>query len=130
MKKQMILFLFILLAVSLLTLITFKFFFDLEPENLISIVNNNNNEANTNNLVSARDIKNVTRTVTSNASFPSSNEILIKDPGTISVVVIACVVGGVILTGGLISLLYSYDVLHCPTPPHAETVGLETFYNQ
>ena len=119
-----------LLAFSLLAFFIFELQCSLNPVNYIEATFANNNNVVVNNQISARDVNNLTSTLTSEVTFPSANQEVIKEPGTIATVTIAGIAGVLIFSAGVIVLLITYNIIPCSTPQNVETIGLETFYSQ
>ncbi len=114
-----------LLASALVTYFILDFLCDLKADSLIA-ASNSNNVAAINNQFSVRNIesvKNVTNTITSNIT-DSQNHLDIKDPGTIALLTLTCVVVLLALCGTSY-LLYSYTQMPVPETQNLDTIELQ-----
>nr|YP_010470529.1 hypothetical protein N4M07_mgp035 [Inonotus hispidus]UVF38017.1 hypothetical protein [Inonotus hispidus] len=120
--KQLFCTLFILVTASMLTIFIYDLLTNLDSENLATVTTQNNNVI-INNQISARDLKNVTDTITNNIT-DSTNHTDLKDPATIALLSITSVLVLVVLCG-TVYLLYNYLQLPLEAQQNVDTVELQ-----
>nr|YP_010470497.1 hypothetical protein N4M07_mgp067 [Inonotus hispidus]UVF37985.1 hypothetical protein [Inonotus hispidus] len=120
--KNILITLFILLATSIITIFMYDLLTNLDSENLATVTTQNNNVV-INNQISARDLTNVTNTITNNIT-DSTNHTDLKDPATIALLSITSVLVLVVLCG-TVYLIYNYLQLPLEVQQNINTIELQ-----